>query len=653
MLGLIFDVPSYDLKNYFGLDSYLELPLLDKKLGQYFYNEFISAGANVIKTVSFEEINNSLDAISDDSCLCVFSDCFFEFDTEELSKAIEYLNDFYIKNSEGITSGFYCRKQTLYSVISECDSFDDLYLKTIDNLFDFPAIGCVENLCKINMCSEYISFIQNLLRQGDSKRIPEVAQGIFTPSNIPYGDYIIIPPVYFGENVQIEKKCVIGPGAVIQNNVLIASGTTVKNSVIFDNTYISNNCFVDGTLCCNNSSIRRNSATFNGSVIGNSVIVGESVALENNSRIPVSSRVENIDLSSVHCNAGQSEHYTQFYGYNPNKAALLGSCLGNILNKPSVAVVSDGELNSLSVKLSLLGGLVSTGVRCFDFGNSFMSSIYYFVEFCELDYGFFISGNESGTVITVTDKYAKGLNSLQMGELSFMLNQGSVKYCTKDECTKIRVISSLGRMYIQHLIKNLSGTLNFNPIIECENIIIRGVIKTAFSKLHINESEKNRIIFKINEQGTNLTVVYKEKTYSMSTLERIVSYFIYLDNEAQVFDLNKNIDAVQLCFKLLEVLYKYSLTIDDAEKMLPRVYIAENVTERNKELSAIASHISEYTDLSYSNGCLWAGDEDVKIQILETDNKKGYKVSVNASSFEFANELAVDIVQMIKEDNNN
>ncbi len=646
MQGYVFEVENDALKKYFGYKSFLDLPLFHKTLGDCIYSEMNSCGAEEIKDLTFDEYIFDSKAPSD-NVLVLFSNNFLSVEVNDFDRAKAYLKEFYLSDSQGKICGFYCTKYVLESVMKECVNFIDFCNKITDKYFDFPDISCVKTCFSINKVNDYLSLVAFSFEDKNNLNLPEIAQGIYTSSEIPKGDYVIIPPVYIGEGVQIERGAIIGPYSVLYNNVLVATKSSVKRSVIFENTYISDNCFVDSAICCSDASLRRNSAVFKGSVIGADSIVGESTILEDTTLLTNGTRISNMKVTDVCCNVGQSSEGTVFYGYTPMKAALLGCCLGNALEMPSIAVMSDGELNSTSLKLSVLGGLISSGSSCYDFGNGFLSSIFYSMSFCELDYGLFISGNSSGTVITLFDSEKNALSNVQLNKISRLLSNEQIKYAKSYQCKKVRVITSLGRLYISNLVNTVKHPLDFFPIIECENKSIRVVVNTALSKIKINSSGDS-VVLRINEQGTQASAEYRGRSFNNETLRRIVSYYSYLEKASPETNDSASWDAVYMCFRIFEVLGKNNINLIEAENQLPDVYIADGEVEFHKALSSLASHISEYTDVSYKDNKLMIDDDDVKISISEIKNSNRLKIIVKASSFDVAEELTEDLAEYIR-----
>ena len=93
------------------------------------------------------------------------------------------------------------------------------------------------------------------------------------------GRALLYPPVAIGKNVVIRKDCIIGPNVIIGDNVYIGEGTTIKDSLIYNETYISKNVTLENTIISDNC------------LIGNGVVAeGHDTAL-----VILSSYVEVLD----------------------------------------------------------------------------------------------------------------------------------------------------------------------------------------------------------------------------------------------------------------------------------------------------------------------------------------------------------------------
>jgi mannose-1-phosphate guanylyltransferase/phosphomannomutase len=117
----------------------------------------------------------------------------------------------------------------------------------------YPAEGY---WCDIGNCESYLKCNLDALEGivGINIDAPNTMQlGIWSNDTID-GNIRVIPPVYIGKNVVIEKGATIGPCSVIGSGSYIASGAVVERSVI-DNAVLHKNVTSSESVVCKGASI--------------------------------------------------------------------------------------------------------------------------------------------------------------------------------------------------------------------------------------------------------------------------------------------------------------------------------------------------------------------------------------------------------------
>lgn len=493
---------------------------------------------------------------------------------------------------------------------------------------------------KIDNPLNYKAFLCDVLQQKTSLLLPEVAQGVFAEDKIPDGNFVIIPPVYFDVGVQVEEGAVIGPCTILMSDTLVSKKAEIRKSVILNDGYVSSGCFIDNSILCENVSVRRYSVIMGGSVLGHASTVGEETIIENNSVILPFTRVDELKKNYVNFKKDNNESPAGFYGYSPEKSALLGAALGRVFNSPRIAVASDGELNSTALKLALMGGLITTGAVCYDFGNTFLSSLHYFMSFCELDCAVFISGNRFGTVITVFTKDSYSLTSSQYYNIKALMVSEKIERCSFDECKKINQIHGMSRMYIQNLIKDFSEPLSFMPVFKCYNKRILSVVEIAISKIGY-KSGKKRYIIELNPEGTKVRIESENVIYPDSKIREIVAFF---NNDKDVSRLWEY-DAVILCFELLRIFNERKLDFKTALKLLPRFYVAEEALNYKGSMCELINKLGSENNVKYKSGEIVI--ERGENKILVNQKSDSLRIIAKSSTTETAQEMVGDIVKII------
>lgn len=649
MVAVLFDYRNR-VCDWSGCESVLELPVFSetlltqiyKTISRLTFEQLFLFSQKHVKTINNDKITivdniNEISVKPDEKIVVFFSDIYIDIDEVFVSVLTENNGDFKIKAQNG---DIICVVLT-YESLCEINFNNASNVDKIFNFIDSEAVysGYSKNIKKP---LEYKDFLIDILNKKTTIFLPEIAEGIFAEENLPQGDFSIIPPVYFDKEVQVESGSVIGPQTIVMSQTLISKDTNIKNSVLSEGCFVSSGCFVDGTIMFENASVRRNSILLKDSVLGHNCFVGEESLIENGSFIKPFTRVDDFKKAYVNFKRETNQSPAGFYGYTPEKAALLGAALGKVFDQPKIAVASDGELNSTALKLALLSGLMTTGASCFDFGNSFFASMHYFMDFCELDCGAFVSGNNTGTVITVFEKGFCSLTTAQYHNIKSVMTSDIIKRCKSDECKNIRQIHGMPRMYIQNLIKDFSSEIDFMPVFICDNKRIQNIVDIAISKIGYYP-EKNRHVFNINYDGTRVSAEYDNIVYPHNKLLEVVSYYI----SENIYSLNlcRN-DSVFLCFTLLKILHNNHLSLKSAVKSLPLFYVAESTLPCEVNITTVLNQIGEKGNVELKNGDICLNNGENRLKIIKNRNGQ-LRVTAKSKSMETARELVGELIEKL------
>ena len=656
MIAVILDEKIDELSDYLGVDSCSELSLLSgslmdcqiKELSTIGVTEFIVFGnslniskENVINILEASKVIEKIKEHSDDQIVLSFSDIYFEFSEKISNSRILDLTDVSVTDASGEFSCCFLNKNEVINIFKEFTNKDDI--KKYLYAMKLTEVKLADLVFKINGLSDYKVFLTTVLEGKTNISLPEIAEGIFATQNIPKGDFVIVPPVFFGDDVQVEAECVIGPGTIVLNKSLISHNSYIKSSVLLNDSYISNGCYLDNVLCCENVSVRRNSAIFGGSVIGRNSIISEDTFVDNGSFIRPFTRIN--EAKNISINSKKNESTAGFYGYMPEKAALLGGAIGSVCKKAKIAILSNGEINANILKYALLSGLLSTGVECFDFGYGFQTALLYYINYCNLDYGVFIDGAEDGTLISFANKKGMGMPKDIFYAVKHHMSGECISRCKKEYCKNIRQIRGMKGIYIQNLVNNIKADIPFFPVFKCNNKQILLVVEKALSKMKINNFEK-QMKFYINDKGTMVECSYLNEHFNNKKLCEFVSF--YNKNESVYGCDIWRFDAVYLCFKVIETIVNFNLDFYTEIKNIPSFYIAERVIETDKKLPFIASKLSEKFDVSFKHDSIVFNNGDVKLKIFGDGNDRKIKLFTRNFMAENAEEFASDIEKILR-----
>lgn len=292
MLVVFVDKQSDYFTQCFGVDSYAEIPLFHKNLYCY------------MKSNVYMLLNNDYVVLSQNKSTIFGDDIVFK-SIEELVDfigirgykriAFFFLNSFFtlrfdsfssIKNAEN--DSVFCNEnlEIFGAILNNFNAVKFLKKSTkiipsfLKNRKEYSILKVVETGVILSNIKDYKLLNKLILSTDLCDDLPEIAQGIYSVGDIPRGDYTIIPPVYFGDNIQIESGAVIGPFSSVYDDSLIARNSVIDKSVLLNNCYISKDCLLEDCICCNNVSVRRASSIFSGSVIGADYMLSEESIIE-------------------------------------------------------------------------------------------------------------------------------------------------------------------------------------------------------------------------------------------------------------------------------------------------------------------------------------------------------------------------------------
>lgn len=608
-------------------DFFIEKALLMECFNEIAFNIFPIHSVeekNIFKELSLTDSNNRFIAFRND----------FYFESDSLNKIIDVSEDLTcIKDKEGhviCIVGVIAKLKILLNKnieLSEIFKYPEKYVNFSKSLDD----GYVINL---NCIKSYKKLIFDILNNRAIYKPPYVAEGVFTDSIVPKGDFSIIPPVYIGGHVQIESGSVIGPDTVIYNNTLVSENTSVRKSVLFENVYISSNCFVDGAICCDNASIKRNSAVFSGSVIGADALVGEDMTVENCSLVKRNVRYDMLRADNRKKNNIFSLE-NKFRGLTPEKALLLGSAVATVFKQPKIIVGSDGSPNSLSLKLAFLSGLIASGNQCFDVGVTFKAHMHFSAAFCECEYSAFFSGKGGGADIEIFNSCNEPVSNAECNNLFDFCNKNKFRFNHIYECGNVRQITGLRKMYIREIVgfsgDNLPGVSDF----VCDNKII-SVIFEEILKICSKTGKTDSLLWvQMNENGTNVNINFKGNVYTQKTLKKLVFFFLKYNSNFRIFesDLYQKLwkyDSLILVITVLNIIEATGKDLDELIKNLPEYHIISRHMDSEQNNSKIAERISSEFKFQHRNNSF-----DVKCKngfVRIRNNREEGKIDIISSA---------------------
>lgn len=651
-----------------GVRSFYDLPVLNTFLLNLQLINFTDIGITKAFLSNSENINNfqlfktekikendfykTMFLLNDNDFVILFrNDTYFEWDLSDFETfyglneviTLEDENGFCIAVVSSVKNlkRLYNKNFGFYELINNSIKFSDVHIR---------LTGYSKH---INSIKSYKELLFDILNNKTLFKPPYVAEGVFTKCTIPTGDFSIIPPVYLGETVQIEIGSTIGPNVIIYDNNLIAENTSIKNSVLFDNVYISSDCYLDGAVCCQNSSVKRSSAIFSGSIIGENSLIGEDMLVENNSFINKNVKFDKF-MKSPFKDKANNDFENKFQGLSPDKAALLGSAIATVFNKPKILVASDGAPNSLSVKLALLSGLVAAGAECFDIGATFKAHIFFGSIFCECEYVVFVKGGSIGTNIDIYNSSNEPLSRADCCNIYDFCNKGEFVYVGKNDCKNIRQIRGLKRMYVRELTSVFGKEIKVDIIFNCNNEIITKCFQESLKQIQKDKIYGSGFYIKMNEDGEKLKIKYKNKEYSQNVLKKIVNYYTKNDNvniklSSGYYERLWKKDCVFLLFYVFHIMEKTGEDISALVENLPEFFISSETIHKSIKAGEIPRKLKVFDRIYFEKQSLKIPLKQGIIKVKIKSDLSGFRVLCASDNLSVSEELCDFIGSAFKE----
>ncbi len=550
--------------------------------------------------------------------------------------------------------------------------------------------------CDIGDLDSYKESQKDMLTGKVKCSLTPTTEGIYAKTALPKGDFVVIPPSYIGDGVQIENGAIIGPNTVIDDNCLIGAGSKIRESIILENSYVSSLCSINSSIVSKGASIKKGASLFEGSAVGANAIIGEYATVSGGILIwpnrEVSSGVSaNDNLKYGVCSKIMliNDGLEGDFGVDltPERAAVLGSAVASVEENVRVGVGIDGFVNSQALKYGLLGGLISCGARVWDFSSCFESQMYFYTAFCGLRYGIYISGGKKGTSIKISEKGGLSLTRNSERDICANLSKSEFKRCGYDHCKSVTDMQSVNMMYMRELCSQAKVEIAGMDVgIICSNTRITDVMAHALERLGC-DSNSDDLIIRINETGTRCSVFEKGLGFSFEKLLAAAAYhelksgadvalpwdaphiitnigeslgrnvYRYAENpvhgtqdkarEAGIKQLWAR-DALFLSIKILSIMRQQEKTLKELIKELPEFYVANKSVDIDVSPAKISKKlIDEKFQNSEDEGIVYTGDKGyAKVQVKSSGD--ALRIITEAVSVEAAEELCTDIEAIIK-----
>lgn len=431
-------------------------------------------------------------------------------------------------------TGIYILDPECLSLIPDDEKFDfakDLFPIMMQKNMPLYCYIAKGYWCDIGDINAYMKCHRDIFDGKVDCRLNSAAQGVYASGDIPKGEYNIIPPVFFGDQVEIGKGATIGPYTVLNDGCLIGDESKVRSSVVLENSYVAKNASMTGALMCSGAILKRNASLFEGSVIGSGSTIGAGATVKPNVLVWPEKTVESYAVANDNIKYGTCSNEIFDDGgiggdegieLTAETCAAIGSAIGSVKSCKKSGVACDGSSKSKALMLALMSGLMSAGSHVWNFGECFEAQLSFFTSFCGLGIGIFVSSGQT-TEIKICGEGGLTIPRFLEREIEARVSRGEYNRCSNESCKDIADMSSIKMMYNRELQKQapyeLSGMV---AGVESSNEKVKSLLRDSLQKLGCKQG--NDLVFRVNKAGTRTSATFLNKTLPYEKLLSICCY---------------------------------------------------------------------------------------------------------------------------------
>lgn len=549
--------------------------------------------------------------------------------------------------------------------------------------------------CDIGDLRSYRMCIKDIMNRKVNISLPETKNGILTRYGFPDGDYDIIPPVYIGKNVSVGTNSVIGPFTVLEDNTCISDNSRIKKSVIMSNSSVGSNCDTIGTVIGEKCVIKNNNVCLEGSCIGDGCLLEGSSTVSNNVLVWPEKHVPYRSVLTDNLRDGLTEYDligengisgTTFSELSCEKCCRLGEALASSCFGSNVGVGYDSSKESKALAMAVLSGLISGGSKISDFGECFESQMSFFVSFCSLDSGIYITATPKKTTIRLFGQYGLPLYRKYERELESRYKRSDFRR-GNGVGSGISDMSQVTEIYEGQLLSaagdKLAGATaeinSRNPLIKAvadKCVFLLGCKKKSVPSFNVDYSgrtvtakdengalithDRLLVLCGINEimHGNEIAVPFNAPV-CLDTYASEKNINVYRIGLSSMTDYNENIhhclrhsmwafDGLALVFKIMSLMQSENKKLSELITDVPMFCISSRTVFSPETLSKLASSlgIRAGTDTQGLRKKIGSGF----VTVTRTGAGRLIKIIAEAESMEAANEICAETEKKINGD---
>ena len=347
---------------------------------------------------------------------------------------------------------------------------------------------------------------------------------------VPRGDFTVSNYIYTGKDVKIGNSSEIGKNTVICDNVTVGKNTRIIGSVIYPNCHIGDNCIIENGVVCSDVNIGNQTRIYPNCCIGEKVKIGNGCSVFSGVRIK--NELEITDCSSISRSIDESVRTDYIRAVStsfiPNVDCFfsleLGCAAGSALNGLKLAAATDGSPKAKSVLNAFVSGVELTGAQCWNFGDAFLSQMFFYTLFCSLPLGAFFYCNGDTVNIKLFETGGLPINRETERSITSFLKSKNYCFCDGSMVKNPVEMHSVGSIYSSVLFRQSESSLSKLKVrIDTENEKIQSMLEDCIKRL---EGEIcDGITLHLSSDGTCLSVTENNVDYSPEDILCVLLYY--------------------------------------------------------------------------------------------------------------------------------
>lgn len=599
-------------------------------------------------------------------------------------------------------TGIYIINPNVLNLIPNNKFFDfasDLFPLMMNERMKLIAYEAKGYWCDIGDLDAYKRCQADIMNGKTKIQLPFAAKGVYVSEYIPAGNYSIEPPVYFGHDVNVEDKAVIGPNVVIEDGCHIGENTKIKNSIILSGAYIAKNVYINSSVICEGVVIKKGAELFEKTSVGANSIVGEFAEIKNNCLIWPDKYIE--DNAVLYDNAKDGNVSKDIIGEEGIKgitfteltcerAARFGASIGSSKLGKRICIANDGTAASKAIEKAVTSGVISTGAKIFELGECFEAQLYYFAVYCDVSSGVFISSTDNQTIISIVDTHGLPLMRKEEREIEEKYKRCDFIRCSAINCEEPVDIRTIRNMYQLELKKSANTQLEGLAVkVDCENDEITMLLTECLLGLKCKEgiglsfsiSNSGKMLQAIDDNGIEIpfeslfvlccydefingndVFVSSEAPFIIDALAKEFGQnaYRYLKSSSQILDekalsiASNNFwtrDALFMCMKILAMIKKSGNTLSELIDLLPRFTVFRKEIVLNISPVVLGEIFKKNNQVISNQHGLRIDKKQGKILVSPTKTGNVLKIFSEGQNEEIAKELCFEVEKIIKDAN--